>query len=148
MVGWIKRSKSTFILTILTYVYFWWIRPKGLNPPYTIFSKSAIKTLINPSTIFSSKVYGGIYGRENGKYYALYMWWAEPESNRRHRDFQSRALPTELSALNFIKKRQFVNCTYSAKTFSDALFINLILSRSNCSFNSSALSNRVSSLNL
>jgi len=41
-----------------------------------------------------------------------------------------------------------VNCTYSAKTFSDALLINLILSRSNCSFNSSALSNRVSSLNL
>ena len=29
----------------------------------------------------------------------LLMWWAEPESNRRHLDFQSSALPTELSAL-------------------------------------------------
>ena len=37
---------------------------------------------------------------KSGKYRAFYMWWAEPESNRRHRDFQSRALPTELSALN------------------------------------------------
>ena len=50
--------------------------------------------------------------------------------------------------LIFTKKGQFVNCIYSAKTFSDALFINLILSRSNCNFNSSALSNRASSLNL
>ncbi len=28
-----------------------------------------------------------------------YTWWAEPGSNRRHQDFQSCALPTELSAL-------------------------------------------------
>ena len=26
------------------------------------------------------------------------FWWAETESNRRHKDFQSFALPTELSA--------------------------------------------------
>jgi hypothetical protein len=25
-------------------------------------------------------------------------WWLEPESNRRHKDFQSSALPTELSS--------------------------------------------------
>ena len=25
-------------------------------------------------------------------------WWLEPESNRRHEDFQSSALPTELSS--------------------------------------------------
>jgi hypothetical protein len=24
-------------------------------------------------------------------------WWQEPELNRRHKDFQSSALPTELS---------------------------------------------------
>ena len=28
-------------------------------------------------------------------------WWLEPESNRRHKDFQSSALPTELSSLEF-----------------------------------------------
>ncbi len=34
----------------------------------------------------------------------LSFWWAETESNRRHKDFQSFALPTELSA-PFFKKR-------------------------------------------
>ncbi len=33
-VGWIKRCESTFINTVLTYGYFRWIRPNGLNPPY------------------------------------------------------------------------------------------------------------------
>jgi hypothetical protein len=28
---------------------------------------------------------------------AINLWYQEPGSNRRHRDFQSRALPTELS---------------------------------------------------
>ncbi len=27
----------------------------------------------------------------------LFIWWPETESNRRHEDFQSSALPTELS---------------------------------------------------
>ena len=26
----------------------------------------------------------------------FYKWWRRPESNRRHKDFQSFALPTEL----------------------------------------------------
>ena len=32
-----------------------------------------------------------------------YFLWAETESNRRHKDFQSFALPTELSALQNLK---------------------------------------------
>ena len=36
----------------------------------------------------------------------LLMWWAEPESNRRHLDFQSSALPTELSALTIYYLRR------------------------------------------
>ncbi|MBF8277632.1 MAG: hypothetical protein HW390_2705 [Candidatus Brocadiaceae bacterium] len=31
-------------------------------------------------------------------YLPINKWWAEPESNRRHQDFQSCALPSELSA--------------------------------------------------
>ncbi len=31
-------------------------------------------------------------------YLPINNWWAEPGSNRRHQDFQSCALPTELSA--------------------------------------------------
>ena len=31
-----------------------------------------------------------------------YKWCPEPESNQRHVDFQSTALPTELSGLNFM----------------------------------------------
>src|SRR5277367_6189807 len=34
-------------------------------------------------------------------------WWQEPESNRRHKDFQSSALPTELSCLT-----NLIQCTY------------------------------------
>src|SRR5699024_7171959 len=30
----------------------------------------------------------------------LFKWWLKPESNRRHKDFQSFALPTELLSLN------------------------------------------------
>ena len=46
-------------------------------------------------------------------------WWLEPELNRRHKDFQSSALPTELSSHNAdayienlfrpFRKRQFAN---------------------------------------
>ncbi|MDK2964220.1 MAG: hypothetical protein PWQ29_1614, partial [Verrucomicrobiota bacterium] len=32
-------------------------------------------------------------------------WWRDPESNRGHEDFQSSALPTELSRRE--KKREF-----------------------------------------
>jgi hypothetical protein len=31
------------------------------------------------------------------------LWWLETESNRRHEDFQSSALPTELSSQKFLK---------------------------------------------
>ena len=31
--------------------------------------------------------------------YQRFFWWPEAESNRRHTDFQSVALPTELSGL-------------------------------------------------
>ena len=33
------------------------------------------------------------------------LWWLEAESNRRHADFQSAALPTELSSHVFLRKR-------------------------------------------
>ena len=29
-------------------------------------------------------------------------WWLETESNRRHKDFQSSALPTELSSQSYL----------------------------------------------
>jgi hypothetical protein len=49
----------------------------------------------------------------------MLKWWLEPELNRRHKDFQSSALPTELSSHDSdayienlfrpFRKRQFVN---------------------------------------
>src|SRR5699024_3690648 len=35
----------------------------------------------------------------------LSKWWLETESNRRHKDFQSFALPTELSSLIYMAIR-------------------------------------------
>src|ERR1039458_3281130 len=37
-------------------------------------------------------------------------WWQEPELNRRHKDFQSSALPTELSCQPFIYKHLWCKC--------------------------------------
>lgn len=43
------------------------------------------------------------------------MWWAEPGSNRRHQDFQSCALPTELSALLIIvNTKRRLSCKQNA----------------------------------
>ena len=42
----------------------------------------------------------------------IWKWWPEADSNRRHRDFQSLALPTELSGLlklNEIIHKNFEN---------------------------------------
>lgn len=36
----------------------------------------------------------------------LKRWWLEAESNHRHGDFQSPALPTELSSLILIKDKE------------------------------------------
>ncbi len=49
--------------------------------------------------------------------------WAETELNRRHKDFQSFALPTELSALKLEHK---VN--YNLKFYKEKLQNNFILS--------------------
>ena len=44
---------------------------------------------------------GGICAKKNKKRtsYEVRFWCLEPESNQRHEDFQSSALPTELSRL-------------------------------------------------
>ena len=34
----------------------------------------------------------------------LFGWWRDPESNRGHKDFQSSALPTELSRPAFVSR--------------------------------------------
>ncbi len=42
--------------------------------------------------------------------YRFYVWCPEAESNHRHEDFQSTALPTELSGLEpCLRKRRVLN---------------------------------------
>ena len=48
----------------------------------------------------------------------LGKWWQEPESNRRHKDFQSSALPTELSCPDMRKQ-----CARNAMPLQDGLLI-------------------------
>src|SRR5688572_8820388 len=40
----------------------------------------------------------GVKTRAHVEIQRIRKWWLEPESNRRHEDFQSSALPTELSS--------------------------------------------------
>jgi hypothetical protein len=49
--------------------------------------------------------------------YRLFILWAETESNRRHKDFQSFALPTELSALQKIEAQKYKFYRLSQKKF-------------------------------
>ena len=49
-------------------------------------------------------------------------WWREPESNRRHTDFQSVALPTELSR-PAKRKQSLLDCVYLSTREEDGPFL-------------------------
>ena len=54
------------------------------------------------------------YERKSRFYLKFKKWWLRPESNQRHRDFQSLALPTELRSQNKWRFRRGSNSRSSA----------------------------------
>ena len=103
-----SRYKKTVLCTA-----FWWfevecVEPRRKNSPLDYFCLSFGLTLLaqNLATSFSIPLIS-TSSKHKKTVLCTAFWWFEVESNHRHEDFQSSALPTELSNhINFslIKK--------------------------------------------
>ncbi len=58
---------------------------------------------------------------------SLFKWWLGTESNRRHTDFQSVALPTELPSLYSIYKNLFTRFIMVSKQIRTMLSLLVVL---------------------
>ena len=97
-----------------------------IHPCESVFSSSSVMKVKVPVSIFVRRA------RSDGLFYAAYvqprifrgvggavcrcfLWWPGRESNPRHEDFQSSALPTELSGLT--EARIKINLSAYVNTF-------------------------------
>ena len=88
----------------------WWLEAES-NHRHTDFQSVALPTELSSRLVIEKTKYTGVFPNTQlnvEKFSDLKkFWWLEAESNHRHTDFQSVALPTELSSRLSIEKLHY-----------------------------------------